>query len=511
MLHIAFIPIIVLVLRYGRYGLLDKENMKKPTRILAMIGTGIAALLTLSGCVSLDMNIGVVDSSHINLSYTMKYDKAQFKQLMSSEGQDAGDLCKTLQDQESTDDSTTSSDLNTVWTEDDTDCIQTVSSKAPLEFDENGIKSPESGSSDPAAGMNVKKVGDTAVFTYSFSGSSSLEGDINSGTDTTPAVDVQELSSQMETDVNNTVTAVANALAKVPTADTIEGFAFGEQSEDGFISDANFNSATFTIYASDKDTSTEVTGSWDNFTITATNFNTDGSVVYDSSIGKVTNTIAPLGGTNAGSSGSDNSGTSSDIDSLKTIFDEFNINVSFPGSVSNANYNGKVDGNKVTWDLDDLIAAETDNATLQATGNLTSGPNILFIVGIAGGIIILLVIVLIVFLVIRKGRNNGNNGGGYQPAPQFQQFPQQGQFPQNGMIPQQPQYPVNPAQGFQPGQGLPQYPTNPQQGQMPYGQQSQSPYQLPQLPQYPVNPPQQPQAPQAPQFPTQPSFPPQQQ
>lgn len=99
------------------------------------------------------------------------------------------------------------------------------------------------------------------------------------------------------------------------------------------------------------------------------------------------------------------------IISLDAILTDFDVTVSFPGEVSEANFDGVIseDKHSVAWNVDSLKLALDEGGNLEATGALSAPVNILpFVIG---GILLLVVIGgAAAFLAFRRKDDSGSNG-----------------------------------------------------------------------------------------------------
>ncbi len=84
----------------------------------------------------------------------------------------------------------------------------------------------------------------------------------------------------VQSDVKNTINQVATALAKDPSSTNVSGEATGSRGQ------GTTDNESFSIYASDSNTTVTVSGKWDNYSVVGKNLSLDGLIVYSSSTGQ---------------------------------------------------------------------------------------------------------------------------------------------------------------------------------------------------------------------------------
>jgi len=149
----------------------------KTTRTLATVASGVIILFSLTGCMSISMNVTINEDQTANASYSVGYDKAAFKTMLEAGGEKVTDVCAALQESQEeglTDNKT----VETTWTETEEECVLNAKSLVAVQFDENGIKKTDEVSEmDPTEGINIVKVGDSAQVTFDTTSFTETMGD----------------------------------------------------------------------------------------------------------------------------------------------------------------------------------------------------------------------------------------------------------------------------------------------------------------------------------------------
>lgn len=145
----------------------------KTRRVLAAIATGAVAVLTLTGCISVEMKIDVHSNDTASGSVAMSFDKSVIGPLIAMQGGSADDVCGFLETEMEAE-ATTSEDSEVKWSETNEACVMTTTSKAAIAFDENGLKDNLEG----ADGMQIVKQGTSATVTFPAAGFTDGLGDL---------------------------------------------------------------------------------------------------------------------------------------------------------------------------------------------------------------------------------------------------------------------------------------------------------------------------------------------
>lgn len=135
----------------------------KKSRILGIGGVSLAALLTLTGCVEMEVRADVIDDSSVTFAYSMSIDKS-FVAAMSSEAED-GDICAGFK---SADTSTLPEGFTATFEETEELCVLRATSD-PLKFDANGLEIRSSGSPEDYP-FNAVKTDKGVEITMNFDG-----------------------------------------------------------------------------------------------------------------------------------------------------------------------------------------------------------------------------------------------------------------------------------------------------------------------------------------------------
>jgi hypothetical protein len=133
----------------------------KTRRFIAAAATSVVALLTLTGCISVEMKITVNSDDTANGSVAMSFDKTVIGPLLAMSGEDVTNICaflETQMDSQAADTETT----EVKWSETSDACVMTSSSKTPIAFDENGLKQEIEGTE----GMQIVKSGTSATISF---------------------------------------------------------------------------------------------------------------------------------------------------------------------------------------------------------------------------------------------------------------------------------------------------------------------------------------------------------
>ncbi len=142
--------------------------MKTP-KALAALATGTVALLTLTGCISIDVGVTIHSDATAEPSSSISYNKTQLAPILATQG--VNDVCAFLREQQTIEDSES---FTVIWSETDELCTQTMTSTRTYSFDENGITDSDITAGSATAGLQVVKVGEEAKVT--FNSSSFTEG-----------------------------------------------------------------------------------------------------------------------------------------------------------------------------------------------------------------------------------------------------------------------------------------------------------------------------------------------
>lgn len=145
----------------------------KTRRVLAAIATGAVAVLTLTGCISVEMKIDVHANDTASGSVTMSFDKAVIGPLLAMSGENITDICAFLETQMEAE-ASASEDSEIKWSETNEACVMTTTSKTAISFDENGLKDNLEG----ADGMQIVKQGTSATVTFPAAGFTDGLGDL---------------------------------------------------------------------------------------------------------------------------------------------------------------------------------------------------------------------------------------------------------------------------------------------------------------------------------------------
>lgn len=185
------------------------------------------------------------------------------------------------------------------------------------------------------------------------------------------------------------------------------------------------------------------------------------------------------------------------------LFTSFDVSISFPGDVQKVNYDGKISGNKVTWNLDNVIKSVKEDKPLKALGAVeSSGPPLFLFIVI--GLIVVAGIGIVGYRYFGVGKNSfGPKGKTPKPVSpsenssvgHWNNSPVQQEPVNNAPLP-----PVAPVQTF----SAPPAPQKPQPSMPPQNAFPQRPQVAPQQPRMPfpstrpsspITPPQKPSSP----------------
>jgi hypothetical protein len=87
------------------------------------------------------------------------------------------------------------------------------------------------------------------------------------------------------------------------------------------------------------------------------------------------------------------------------LFTSFDVAISFPGDVQNANYGGKISGNTVTWNLNDVMKSVKEDKPLKALGAVeSSGPPLLLFIVI--GLFVIAAAGIVAYRYLGVGKNS---------------------------------------------------------------------------------------------------------
>lgn len=152
----------------------------KIKRIIGAGTAGLALLLTLTGCVSMEVNVSVAsDGETAELAYVIGYDKAKLAEAVAMTDEAPIDICKELSDRAAEG----SPEYVVTWSETATECVATYAT-AILAYDSDGIK-PTKTANELIDGRNIAitRVDDQTAVSFDFTGLSEPSDSIVSGTD----------------------------------------------------------------------------------------------------------------------------------------------------------------------------------------------------------------------------------------------------------------------------------------------------------------------------------------
>jgi len=146
--------------------------MKKLKRIGAAIGASGLLAFTLTGCMSMNVDVVINDDYTAEVSASVGYDKSALSGLLGTDSEDAT-ICDQISEKMN-EEGEVSENEKVVWEETDTHCVMKTTSSKPVAFNEKGLQNPDltnfDEQTDPNAAVNdsfqIVKEGKNARVTF---------------------------------------------------------------------------------------------------------------------------------------------------------------------------------------------------------------------------------------------------------------------------------------------------------------------------------------------------------